>query len=67
MLWKWKGVKPQKNVEESKSADEIVCGVRCEYCQTSKFIENMGIHLAGSNRPTTSTSIVLVTIGQYCP
>jgi hypothetical protein len=61
-----RGETPEEG-EESKSADEIVCGVRCEYCQSSKFIENMGIHLAGSNRPTTSTSIVLVTIGQYCP
>ena len=38
--------------EESKSADEIVDGGRCEYCQSSKFLENMGIHLACSNRPT---------------
>ena len=42
--------------EEPKPIDEIVGRVLSEYSSSSKFLENMGIHSAGSQPINTNTS-----------
>jgi len=42
--------------EEPKPIDEIVGRVLSEYSSSSKFLENMGIHSAGSQPISTNTS-----------